>query len=320
MATTRALVLQAPDTPPAVHELTPTEDENGTVLTVVACAPTRNDVVMAGTSWPRVPGGALAGDDEQGQRWLCGGLVPCGQCPPCQTAHHEACHRPYLPGSSASTPGGLATRVFLPGADHLAPLPTAASVHCVVALIASAGLTYQATASAGMVPGDTVFVFGDPGPGALPLRTLVALGLCPVWISPAPRSSAPDGVELTGSVEDLPEASSPRCHILELGPCSAHLADVLALTRQSLTLTFALPGLPDDARPPLAALLAGPLTARWVSQLHPHLVLDLAALALQGELDVAAQVEVCSLDDFPRAWGALIRGETARWPVLVNPQ
>ena len=318
MINTRALNQQAPGAALAAQDLTINEDEAGTLLEVVACAPSQTDIAPTKYSWPRVPGGVFAGDDPQGQRWLCGGLLPCGQCPGCQTAHHESCSHPYLPGTSADVPGGLATHVVLPRSGHLAPLPTEDDVHGAVALVASAGLTYQATASAGMVPGDTVFVLGDVGPGSLPLRTLAALGLCPVWITGDPGNHPPDGIQLAGGLEDLPETSSPRCHTLDLSPCDRALEQAVALADRCLTLTFAMPSLPDGAAPPLERLLAGPVTVRWVTHLHPHLVLDLAALALTKELELSPFVDALSLGEFPEAWETLMRGEADRWPVLVG--
>jgi len=184
-----------------------------------------------------------------------------------------------------------------------------------VALVAAAGLTYQATASAGMVPGDTVYVVGEPGPGALPLRILVALGLCPVWIGG--EGEPPDGVLKAEGAGDLPEVSSPRGHTVCLSASDHDLEQALTLAARCLTITYALPSLPAEAAAPLDGLLAGAATARWIRHLHPHLVLDVVALALSGELDVSPHLERCSMEEMPDAWDALARRETSGWPVLL---
>lgn len=314
MINARVLIQQGPGSPLATHDSSMDEDQ-GTLLEVLACAPAWSDVYPGERAWPLVPGGVFAGVDAEGRRWLCGGLLPCGQCLPCQTAHHEACSHPHLPGTAPGAPGGLATHVTLPRTSHLAPLPEAADPGLAVALLSSAGLTYQATASAGMVPGDTVFVLGDVGPGALPLRMLKALGLSPVWITEDPGGAPPEDIPLAGRLEELPETSSPRCHTLAL--VHGDLEQALDLAERSLTLTFAAPSLPADAAPSLERLLAGPVTVRRVSHLHPHLVLDVAALALTGELDVTPWVDTRALFDIPEAYEQLIRGEADRWPVMV---
>ncbi len=317
-----ALIQQAtrsPLTPREHPSYTPTEQD--TALEVLACAPTVRDLCDDALRWPRVPGGVFAGVDVDGDRWLCGGVVPCGQCQRCQTAHHEACSQPYMPGANKEAPGGLASHVALPRSGCLAPLQgpdlREEAIPGAVALVAAAGLAYQAAASAGMMPGDTVYVIGDVGPGALPLRALQALGLCAVWIGGDADAGAPEGVPLCDAAE-VPEPASPRCHTLDLRAADGEDLDrPLALAGRSLTLTFARPTAPRGPAA-LDRLLAGAVTTRWVRHLHPHLALDLAALALTGDLDLAAHVEPCSQETFPAAWEALTTGEANRWPVLVN--
>lgn len=291
-------------------------------LTVEACAPAVSDLSDAPLQWPRVPGGVFAGVDDEGRRWLCGGIIPCGQCQQCQTAHQEACSQPHLPGTGEAAPGGLATHVALPRSHSLAPLEgpdlRQEAIPGAVALVAAAGLTYQAVASAGMVPGDSVYVIGEVGPGALPLRALQALGLCPVWLDTHSPAEAPEGVPRCRTVDELPEPASPRCHTLELTTPEQGLDPLLALAARSLTLTFARSTPPDEAAP-LARLLAGAATTRWVRHLHPHLALDLAALALTGDLDLTRHVEACSLETFPGVWEVFHSGRAERWPVLVIP-
>ena len=292
-------------------------------MQVVASAPTRADLSPPPHfGWPRVPGGVFIAADQQGQRWLCGGLLPCGACVACQAANHLACSDPLRPGSSPEAPGALATHLPLHHRGHpeiladLAPLPASWEERSaeVVTLLAAAGPVYQAAAGAGMVPGDTVFVFGDPGPGALPLRLLTSLGLSPLWFG-HPDHQAGSAFLHAGGVEELPEMPSPRSHVIDLAPCERSLKQWLRLLQRCLTVTLVCPTLPR-LEPPLGRLLAGQAPLRWVRELHPHLVLDVAALAASDELEISPWMETVTLQQMPGAFTRAAQGQSRRWPVV----
>jgi hypothetical protein len=57
---------------------------------------------------------------------------------------------------------------------------------------------------------------------------------------------------------------------------------------------------------------------RWLRDLHPHLALDVAALAGRMATQLQPLIERRSLDDFPASFAALARGDAERWPVLIS--
>ena len=291
--------------------------DGAALLEVVACCPSAWDLTEVSDryGYPRVPGNVVAGRDRAGHVWLCSGMLPCGECAPCQVGLHLACGDPARPGWSL--PGGLASAVDLPRRAFLAPALAESDAPLVVALLAAAGSTYQAAASANMAPGDTVVVWGPAGPGALPLRLLVELGLRPLWVAPA-GSDAPPGVVRLDAAPSTKELPTLRCHILDLLPGPGSIATWLPLLPGCLSCSLIGPELRVET-PPLAALLAGQATVRWLRDLHPHLALDVAAMAGRMATQLQPFIERCSLDDLPASFAALARGDAKRWPVLVRP-
>jgi hypothetical protein len=183
-----------------------------------------------------------------------------------------------------------------------------------VALLAGAGLAYQAQAMAGMVPGDTVVVVGDAGPAALPLRLLVAGGLRPLGLGGRPP--LPEGVESCDELPAFSELPSSRCHLLDLQPSAASVARWLPLAAGCLSISLLGPTAPSLSIEP-SAVLCGQASLRCVRDLHPHLVLDVAALvtsnrvSLEGALEVSPRAEAAPVLRQHRA------GRAQRWPVVI---
>jgi hypothetical protein len=297
----------------------PADDTQLLTLQVVACAPGPWDRVEP-TAWPRTPGNIVIGSDADGTLHLCGGFLPCGNCAACQTGAHLACSEPTRPGWNVG--GGLAQQALLPR-RFLAPAPELAGepqrLAGVAALLAAGGTTYQAIASAGMAPGDTVLVHGPAGPGALPLRVMVACGLRPLWIAQDPACLPADLRETVVTAPDCPPPDnrpSPRSHLLDLAPTRASVAAWRVEATSCLTLTLLGPGpLPDLDDP--GALLGGQAALRWIRDLHPHLVPELAALAHSGRVTVQPWLEAHGLETFPASHAAFVEGSAPAWPVLT---
>jgi hypothetical protein len=184
----------------------------------------------------------------------------------------------------------------------------------VAAVTAGAGLAYQALATVGMSPGDTVVVHGPVGPGALPLRVLAAADLHPFWITSAVEP-APDGVEAVSHCPPLSALPSGRIHLVIMTPSANSIDSWLPLARHALSCTL----VGTSPLPPLdlTRLLGGQLALRWIRDLHPHLVLDLAALVLSGRVQASDWVRTCGFDTFGEALDGLVRGTAERWPVLT---
>jgi D-arabinose 1-dehydrogenase-like Zn-dependent alcohol dehydrogenase len=291
-------------------------------LEVLACAPGRGDLSSSRTGLP--PGEVVIARAESGAIWCTGGLVPCGRCLPCQASSHLACLDARRIGEDL--PGGLASSIDLPlESGFLAPLPEGrhpAELAAAAALIAGGGTTYQAVASVGMSPGEAVVIRGSVGPGALPLRVLVSQGLRVTWITETAEAELEDDLRASVAVSaDIPDPetlASPRIHLIDLQPDSEQTARLLGLARLSSSCSLLTHSpLQDDLN--LVAALEGQAALRRISAIHPHLLLDLVALAFSGRVEVTPWVEALGLEQFRGRFGALVRGEADRWPVFTGP-
>ena len=283
------------------------------VLDVLACAPTQWDLAPPAL-WPRTPGGVIIARAPDGQLRCCAGYLPCGTCDRCRIGLHLACSSPLRPGHNH--PGGMAPRVHLPPRflAPLSPAPTEELAH-IAALLAAGGPTYQAAVMTGMAPGDTVLVFGHPGPGALPLRLLTGLGLRALYVCPGPAPQhLPPEVTVVPAVPPTDDLPSPRCHLLDLAPSSSSLESWGPVAQGCLSCTL-LGASPPPALRDCRAILGGQAVLRWVRDIHPHLVLDVVAL---GRRLNRGGFDTLGLGGMVAALDALDRGTGASWPVWVN--
>jgi hypothetical protein len=268
------------------------------------------DRAPGGTA-PRRPGGIFAlASDSPARVLLATGFYPCGRCAACLAGLTLACQDPVRPGWNA--PGGLAEHAR-PEAWHIPLELDAAALPGALALVAGAGLPYQAMASAGMVPGDTVAVAGDPGPGDLPLRLLAAAGLRVVQLA-GPARALPEGVT---RAERLAQAELPseRCHLIDLAPDAGTLPCWLPAASRLLSATLCGPS--RELAVDLGSALAGQCALRWIRDLHPHLALDLCAFVVTGRLSLAPVLEIAtSVAELAERLVPFQRGELERWPVL----
>jgi hypothetical protein len=175
----------------------------------------------------------------------------------------------------------------------------------VVLILALAGTTYQAVASADMAPGDTVLLFGDIGQGALPLAVMQAMGLRPLHVR------SPD------LENELESAASCRTHIMDVTPSERSIQHWIHLAPSCLSCTLLGPG-PLDGTFALNQLLGGQSALRWIRDLHPHLILDLAALVLSGRVTArTASTSPLGWKAFCQAFDAIAAGTGGHWPVLM---
>lgn len=287
--------------------------EGAVRLRVLFCAPGPFDLVPP-PRWPRVPGAVTIGKTADGAVLAVTGYLPCGVCDPCQSGLQMACLRPWRPGWNA--PGGMGGEIVVP-AGFLVPLSGDGPHAEIAVLLAAAGPTYQAVAAAGMAPGDTVLVIGDPGPGALPLRLLAGLGLRPVWVHDSPAPPLPPDVLVTSTTPAPEELPSPRRHLLDLTPSTGSLERWAPAARSCISCTLVGPAAPATL-PCLEQLFAGEVVLRRARDLHPHLALDLAALVRSDRIAMTGTLERHDLGSMPLALAALARGGGDRWPVLVR--
>jgi hypothetical protein len=123
-------------------------------------------------------------------------------------------------------------------------------------------------------------------------------------------------VEVAADCPPLSELPSPRCHLLDLAPSVQSVARWLPLATSCLNCVLCACG-PPPRLPPLEQLLGGHTVLRLVKDLHPHLVLDLASLALGGNVEIRPWIELHThLDTFGPALSEFLVGAPPRWPVL----
>lgn len=282
---------------------------------VVACAPGAWDRVPA-RRWPRTPGGVILSRRRgQDSLSLCAGYQPCGVCPPCEAGLLLSCAAPRRPGWNA--PGGLAETLALAPEFLATDVPPSPLLPMALALLASAGPLYGALAAAGACPGDAVVLRGDPGPGEIPLRLLLALGMRAVWIDADPDRTPP-GVETARDELTAGGLPASRVHLMDARAAPLP-ADWLPLAPAALSLSLLGPAQPQggDGVALPDPLLAGELALRRVADLHPHLALDLVAEVVHGRLDLGDGVRVEPLESFAPLMERFVAGRSRRWPVAA---
>jgi hypothetical protein len=279
-------------------------------LEILACAFAPYDLdPPQGGAWPRIPGGAIAGRAPGGELLACSGFLPCRACRACRFGHTLACSAPIRPGWNHS--GGLASSATLPRAS-LVPLPPMdpALLARAIALVGGAGAVYQAAAEAGLCPGDTAVVLGPAGSTPLPCWLLGSLGM---RVHALPARAEGGRCELP-ELESLPAS---RIHLLDLHPCPASLAAYAPAARAFTSITLVGP---RGAGPGLTAslhdLLGGTAPVRWVSDLHPHLLLELVAHAANRGESLDPLLETVGPSSAAPAFQARLDGRSDRTQVL----
>ena len=253
----------------------------------VACAEPELAALDAGAAGggAPAPGGAVvgrvvsAGEEAahlQGARVLVGPLQACGECDACRRGATFACPARLVLGESAA--GGLAGEV-LARARWAVPLDGGLDLPgALAALVPREAVDAHAMiARAGLGAGDRCLVVGG-GPVATLARQVAAA---------------------RGAHEGAPaaEAGGPLAAILWTGGDPTTLASALARPDPAVTLVMlarsgssaALSGVEPER---LDQLLAAGGTVAGVPGAHPDLVPEVAAMAVKGELDLAAAAAV----------------------------
>ncbi len=312
-----------PSAPLEIGELQPPTDECFYSLDIDVCAPTHWDIIPSKQSiWPRVPGGAFIGRDDQHELLGCAGYVPCGICHSCRSGLALACTHPTRPGINA--PGAFGNRIVLSRSPLVPQIPEDCDFASLVALFASAGTTYQAISSIGFSPGDTVLVYGKLGPGALPMQVLQAMGCHAKWITTQTHTHFPENLNrsILEKTPNIDELSAARIHIMDFSPSQASVACWQPVARVCLSCSFMgpIPHLPSELN--LEELLSGQAVLRWVHNLHPHLALELAAMAINQRVTIRPWICTYDLSKLKEVFLTFCadfhREQAEYWPVLLN--
>ncbi|HEX4422296.1 MAG TPA: hypothetical protein VH165_30495 [Kofleriaceae bacterium] len=222
---------------------------------------------------------------------LVGPIDPCGECDVCRRGGAAVCplaRRRTSLGARVIAAG----RWVVPLDDGLElPAPIAAAVAGDVVL------AYTLYARTGVAPRDPVVVVGGSPIARFLVEILIAKGVAPVAVAgPGPWADWLAGKGVTIAPEaDAPAALAAAFAAQSLGtrpwrvicgdPAATAAAAQLAGPRATLTL---LAG-PAGAASALAAdVLAREVTIIGVAGAHPDLVVEAAALCVQGDVDLAA--------------------------------
>jgi D-arabinose 1-dehydrogenase-like Zn-dependent alcohol dehydrogenase len=253
------------------------------------------------------PGGACVGHvvdagegaaHLRGRRVLVGPLDPCGECERCRRGLPFACADGSVLGASA--PGALSGHVVVRGrwaTEMAGDLDVAGPLAALIAR--EAADAYALYARSGLAAGEPAVVLGT-GPVA---RLLVDI------------ASARGARVVAASAGEPGGAERARAHLAEHGGRPAKILAAPVGDELGLALRLAGPGtlVAALARTPalggdttaVAALLAGGGALVGVPAAHPDLLPEVAALAVKGEIDLAAAADVqpagSAVDDASRA-------------------
>jgi len=288
-------------------------------------------LVAGGSAVGRVIAAGESGHALMGRRAVFGPHVPCGECDVCRRGGAVVC--PTGARLGVTVRGALAERVTMPirwvlGFGGELDVPGSAAA----ALGGDAALAYAMYARAGVGPRDATVVLGDGPVARLLVEILIAKNATPVVVV---RSNAPQGwlawvsarAHVATVTDDAPDAES-RAAALAAAQAAGHGARpwklfetsgeaarqtrALAIAGPRATVVLAAPGATGMPSAPvdLGDALDHDSTVIAVAGAHPDLLVDVAAMAVKRELDVAGATETVTVDELG---AALARRAGVRW-------
>lgn len=264
----------------------------------------------------RVPGFAAVGrviqcgnatSEWAGLRVLVPSLAPCGECDRCRRGGVALCPDGAVHGIDG--PGTLAT-VVTAAARWLVRLeaPLALTDPAAAALGGELATAYALYARLGVGPREPAIVWGRGAIARATAAILAAKG--------APARVATDDAALAAVLGDGAVAATAEAAAAALADQDPRrprkvvvtAADLLpaALAAAGPRATIVVLAERGAAMPSidLRAAIADEMTITGVTACHPDLVPELAALAVRGDLDLGALVEVTTLDALPGRLGS----------------
>jgi len=245
------------------------------------------------------PGGAAVGTveatgatafDLAGARVVIGPIDPCGECEVCRRGQTSVCPDRVVRGMT--TDGALCTHV-LAGArwacridgDLAIPGPEAAL------LGREALVAYAMYARLGVAPGDSVAIVGDGAIAALVRQIATARG---------------------ARIVDISEAGGPAVRVFETTGGVAGRSRAISAIGPAARLALVAPGIAGaaaiDALPAKRILDTG-ATLFAIGGGHPDLIPELAAMAVKGEINLAAAAQIIGAGDLDELEAHVHRGE-----------
>ncbi|HKE14090.1 MAG TPA: alcohol dehydrogenase catalytic domain-containing protein [Kofleriaceae bacterium] len=283
-----------------------------------AASPATEVVEPGGAAVGRVVDAGEGAAHMRGRRVVVGPIDPCGECERCRRGLPFACGEGRALGVSA--PGALAGEVTVRarwatelggGLDVAGPL---------AALLArEAADAYALHARCGLAAGEPAVVLGRGPVARLAAQIAAARGARVV------AGSAGDATTIERVTAHLAEHAGggrPIKIIAAAGGADAGDDDELGLALRlarpgALVAVLARSPVPSPDGRDVAALVAGGGALVGVPGAHPDLVPEVAALAVKGEIDLAAAAEVRAAIADPTALAAAARAALATGRALV---
>jgi D-arabinose 1-dehydrogenase-like Zn-dependent alcohol dehydrogenase len=288
-------------TRPAASPALPWADDDAVTLALAGLA--LRDGVTIGAAGTVVEAGARA-EALRGRDVLLTGAVPCGECEVCRRGGASVC-----PAAVALVPAAAGVRAHQRWCTTLDDSLSAPSLRGLGGALAAGpgALAYAMYARANVAPRDATIVVGDDVVARLLIDVLVAKGAPPIVVHAATGDGCARAHALdlpTAPAQDLAAALPAALVRAEAGarPRRVFVTDDEALPAGALPsllsplatmITASVAPRLDAAT--LAALAAAEATIRSVRTPHPDLVLEVAALAQRGELDLAGAAAMPAL-------------------------
>jgi 6-hydroxycyclohex-1-ene-1-carbonyl-CoA dehydrogenase len=125
-----------------------------------------------------ISGTVVAGETSWlGKEVLIPAVMPCGQCPLCQTGRVNLCLSPKIPGNSIGIYGGFSSHIPVPG-NNLCEIKNRKTIPLehLAAVADTVATAFQAARRASIAVGDNVVVIGAGGMGPFIVQMVKALG------------------------------------------------------------------------------------------------------------------------------------------------
>ena len=273
------------------------------VIEVEAAAFAAPELAALAAATGRAPGGAAVGrvvatgdaaGHLAGKRVVAGPILACADCELCRRAHPAVC--PHARRYGVDIDGAFASHLVAPARwilaldgpfDGLLPGPAAA------ALAREAPFAYEMFARAGVAPGETTVWLGDGPIAAFGAAIARAKGATAVEPTPAEVALSPDELRVALAAR----AGAPPWRAFETAGTADGRRRALALAIPGGTAVCLAPG----AGAPLGIddALAAEVAIVGVAGAHPDLYPEVAALAVRGDVDLAAHVTVVPAAEIP---------------------
>jgi len=131
-----------------------------------------------------ISGTVVAGETSWlGKEVLIPAVMPCGQCPSCQTGRVNLCLTPKIPGNSTGIYGGFSSHIPVPG-NNLCEIKNRKTIPLehLAAVADTVATAFQAARRASIAVGDNVIVIGAGGMGPFIVQMVKAFGAGTVMV------------------------------------------------------------------------------------------------------------------------------------------